>query len=241
MKSVGLREWLWNLRCQMRIRERLTTGYRKWISLSSRKSAIQSYLNSKGPKKLQVGSGYNPLPGWLNTDLLATSSVIFMDATKKLPFPDNSLDYIFTEHVFEHICYIDGNNFLKEAHRVLKPGGRIRIATPDLPFLIRLYNEPDAEVSKSYIKNSIDRYVKTPKFYARAVVLNDFFRNWGHQFIYDFETLNHTLQTAGFEKTIQFKPMESNTANFKNIESHGEIIGEEFNLMETIVVEAEKA
>ncbi len=224
----------------MRLRERTTTTYNRWRSLLSRPATIKRYLDASGLKKLQVGCGYNPLDGWLNTDLLATSKVVYLDATEKLPFPDNSLDYIFTEHVFEHISYLLGSNFLKEAHRVLKPGGRIRIATPNLPFLIDLYSNPDSETSKRYIKNSIDRYVEVPKFYDRAVVVNNFFRNWGHQFIYDSATLNHTLQNAGFSKMVQFKPLESADANLRGLESHGKIIGEEFNLLETIVVEAEK-
>lgn len=241
MNLTGFRKWLWNLRCRMQLRERMTTTYNRWRSLLSRQLAIKRYLEANGFKKLQVGCGYNPLDGWLNTDLLATSRVVYLDATKPLPFPDNSLDYIFTEHVFEHIDYGNGNNFLKEAFRVLKPGGRIRIATPDLPFLINLYSHPDTEVSQRYIRNSVDRYVIEPKFYDRAVVLNNFVRNWGHAFIYDFTTLNHTLQTAGFSKVVQFKPMESADANLRNLETHGKIIGEEFNLLETIVVEAEKA
>ena len=199
-----------------------------------------SYLDGNGPKKLQIGCGRNPLSGWLNTDLLANQKVVYMDATKPLPFPDNTLDYIYSEHIFEHISYRDGGKFLKESHRVLKPGGRIRIATPDMAFLIRLYSESETEVSKRYIKNSIDRYVQEPKLCARAVVVNNFFYNWGHQFIYDFETLYYTLETAGFKKTVQFKPMESGDLNLRDLESHGKIIGEEFNLLETIVVEAEK-
>jgi predicted SAM-dependent methyltransferase len=241
MKSRTLRKWLWDLRCRMRIRERATTSFFRWRSLLSRKFLIKSYFGSNGLKKLQVGCGKNPLNGWLNTDLLATSEVIYMDATKPLPIPDNSLDYIFTEHVFEHINYSDGNSFLKEAYRVLKPGGRIRIATPDLSFLIRLYSKPDTEVAIRYIKNSVDRYVREPKVYEEAVVVNNFFYNWGHQFIYDFEMLNFTLQSAGFTKAIRFNPLESTDANLRNLEAHGKMIGEEFNLIETIVVEAEKA
>ena len=225
----------------MRVRERAITSCRRWRSLLSRQSSIKSYLDSNGPKKLQIGCGKNPLSGWLNTDLLANQKVVYVDAVKKLPFPDNSLDYIYSEHIFEHISYRDGGKFLKEAHRVLKPGGRIRIATPDMAFLIRLYNQPETEISKRYIQFSIDTFIQEPKVGARAVVVNNFFYNWGHQFIYDFETLAYTLQAAGFRNTIQSKPLESGDPNLKNLESHGEIIGEEFNLLETIVVEAEKA
>lgn len=236
-----LQQWLWNLRCRMRIREWATTGYYRWRWLLLRQAVIRRYLDSKGPKKLQIGCGKNPLPGWLNTDLLAGPKVVFLDATRKLPFPDRSLDYIFSEHIFEHISYRDGSRFLEEAHRVLKPAGRIRIATPDMAFLIRLYCQPEAEISKSYIRNSIDRFVEEPKFYARAVVVNNFFSSWGHQFIYDFETLDYSLQTAGFRNTVQFKPRESVDPDLTGLESHWKIIGEEFNLLETIVVEAEKA
>lgn len=238
---TALREWFWDLRCRMRIRERATTGYWHCRSLLSRRSLIKDYLESSGSKKLQIGCGRNRLSGWLNTDLVANHEVVYMDATKPLPFPDNSLDCIFSEHIFEHISYRDGSRFLKECHRTLKPEGRIRISTPDLAFLIRLYNEPETDVSKRYIKFAIDTFINEPKVCARAVVVNNFFYNWGHQFIYDYEILQYTLHAAGFKKIIRFKPGESNDLHLKGLESHGKIIGEEFNLLESIVVEAEKA
>ena len=241
MKTATQKTWLRDLRCRLHLRERLTTGCWRWRSLLSRQNVIRNYLAAAGPKKLQIGSGLNPLPGWLNTDLLAGQKVVYMDATKPLPFPDDSLDYIFTEHMFEHISYRDGAGLLKEAHRILKPGGRIRIATPDLAFLVRLYNQPDTDLAKRYIKFCVDTFIQEPKLGARAVVVNNFFRNWGHQFIYDFEMLDYTLQAAGFSRTIQCRPLESADPNLKNLEAHGKIISEEFNLLETIVVEAEKA
>ena len=235
-----LRKWLWDLRCRMRVRERATVNFQRYKSLLKRRASIKSYLDSSGLKKLQIGCGKNPLSGWLNTDLLASQQVVYMDATAKLPLPDSSMDYIYSEHIFEHISHRDGSKFLKEAYRVLKPGGRIRIATPNMAFLFQLYGQPEDECSKRYIKNSVDIYIKEQMPYARAVVINNFFYNWGHQFIYDFETLEHTLNLAGFQNTSQFQPQESNDPNLKNIEAHGRIIGEEFNRMETIVVEAQK-
>ena len=232
---------LWELRCKLRLHERLTTSCWRWRSLLSRSAVIKRYLAANASKKLQIGCGKNPLTGWLNTDLLANQNVVYMDATKPLPFSDNSLDYIYSEHIFEHINYQAGSKFLKESHRVLKPGGRIRIATPDMAFLIRLYSQSETDISKRYFKHTIDRFVQEPKFCARAVVVNNFFYSWGHQFIYDFETLDYTLRNAGFLNTIQVKPQESADHNLRNLESHGKILGEEFNLLETIVVEAEKA
>jgi predicted SAM-dependent methyltransferase len=48
-------------------------------------------------------------------------------------------DYVFSEHMIEHVSYAEGLLMLRECLRVLKPGGRIRIATPSLEVLLDLY------------------------------------------------------------------------------------------------------
>lgn len=201
---------------------------------------ITQYLKENLVRKLQIGSGHNPLQGWLNTDLEVEKGLIYLDATKPLPMPDSSMDYVFSEHMFEHIPYQDGNKFLKEANRVLKSGGKIRIATPDLDFLIRLYLEIDTDLVRRYVKFEVDRYISYPKAYTRGNVINNTFRNWGHQFIYDFEMLSLTLADAGFTDIVRSTPNQSDDPQLRNLESHGRVIGEEFNLFETIVVEAKK-
>jgi len=52
------------------------------------------------------------------------------DAEKdKIPFSENMFDYVFIKSVIEHIANTD--LFLSEIHRVLKPGGKVIILTPD--------------------------------------------------------------------------------------------------------------
>lgn len=240
MNFQDFKQTLWDLRCSLNLKRRLTYGIRKYQSQLSRKQLISRYLDENPVRKLQIGSGHNPLQGWLNTDLEVEDGLIYLDATEPLPLPDTSIDYIFSEHMFEHIPYQAGNQFLREANRILKSGGRIRIATPDLDFLIRLHKEFVTDLVQRYIKFEVDRYIAYPKAYTRGNVINNTFRNWGHQFIYDFEMLSLTLSEAGFTEIVRHVPKESNDPQLRGLESHGRVIGEEFNLFETIVVEASK-
>jgi len=56
-----------------------------------------------------------------------------------LPFRDASFDAVYHSHVIEHLTPRDASAFLRECVRVLKPGGAIRVATPDLEAMARTY------------------------------------------------------------------------------------------------------
>jgi predicted SAM-dependent methyltransferase len=202
---------------------------------------IDEYLRSSKVAKVQIGCGSNLLEGWLNTDYTAFPSVLYVNAVKPLPFPSGTLDYVFSEHMFEHVSREEGQQFLREVHRALKPQGKVRIATPDLAFLIRLYDNPDADLARRYRQAVAASFPAEFDIAPRAVVVNRFFYSWGHQFIYDFDILVHTLTSAGFTDVRQCKPRESDDPLLRNLESHGKVIGDEFNEFETIVVEARKA
>jgi predicted SAM-dependent methyltransferase len=149
-------------------------------------------------KKLHLGCGDNPLPGWFNTDLNPTRpNVATLDATKPFPFPSNSIDEIFTEHMIEHIPYTDAISMLKECYRVLQPGGKVRVSTPDLAFLVALY-KPESDVQKRYIKWSCDYWISWAPKPSSVFVINNFVRDWGHKFIFDEQTLREAFATAGF-------------------------------------------
>lgn len=75
--------------------------------------------------KLNLGCGGNILPGFENHD----SDV---DISRPLPWKDNSVDFILLEHCLEHVNGPDGFRFMREANRILKPGGALRICVPQL-------------------------------------------------------------------------------------------------------------
>lgn len=211
------------------------------------RNIIAEYLNRNDVKKLQIGCGSNNLKDWLNTDLnFRKNEVAYLDAGKQFPFPDDVFDYIYSEHIFEHLTFTQGLNMLGESFRVLKPGGHIRLATPDFDFLIKLYNQPDKELHKRYVRWSTERYVHEisrhldENEYSAAFVVNNFFRDWGHEILYNYEGLELCLKKKGFTHISRKEVGESRLEVFKRLEKHGEIIPEEFNTLETIVVEAKK-
>jgi predicted SAM-dependent methyltransferase len=169
--------------------------------------------------KLHLGCGKNMLPGWINTDFPPKKeNVLELDATKKFPFEDNSIDYVFSEHMIEHISFEDGFFMLSECARILKPGGKIRCSTPDLRFLIDLHQNPTKEINDRYIKWAVDQCWKN-QIYLPGMVFNNFVRNWGHLFIYDKETMTHSLTAAGFVNIEQFSINDSKDVELKNLEN----------------------
>ena len=116
----------------------LTMDVRVLVWLAKRNARITSYLRDHQVRKLQLAASNNLLPGWLNTDIFPNhDSVVYLDARKHFPFDDNTFDCIMAEHMIEHIEYRAAQVMLQECLRVLKSGGRVRIATPDLQVLLR--------------------------------------------------------------------------------------------------------
>jgi SAM-dependent methyltransferase len=176
-----------------------TTTRRSSALTRTRTRAIRAYLSSHPVPKLQLGAGPNALPGWLNSDLEPGGpGVIFLDATRPFPFPDGVFDYVFSEHLIEHVSYADGLRLLREVYRVLKPGGRTRIATPNLEALVGLYAPDQSASQRQYVRRSVDRYCPGVGANAECFVINNFFYNWDHRFIYDASTLRAAMEAVGF-------------------------------------------
>jgi predicted SAM-dependent methyltransferase len=207
----------------------------KW----ARRAVINNYLRDNSLSKLQIGSGHNIREGWLNTDYSPRlPQHVFLDATKPFPFLDGSFQYIFSEHMLEHVNYSQGMFMMRECHRVLKPNGRIRIATPNLRNFLDLYHAEKSDAQKRYIVWALE-YNQLPRTTAsECFILNNFVRAFGHKFVYDPETLQSLLAQAGFKDIHRFAPGQSNDENLRDIEIGGARIGESNNLFETMVFEA---
>lgn len=220
----------------------LARDIRVLVWLVKRNGKIADYLKAHPVKRLQLGTSNNILDGWLNTDTLPNhDSVVYLDATKRFPFDNNTFEYIMAEHMIEHIEYQAAEVMLRECFRVLKPGGRVRFATPDLRVLLALHSREKTDAQTNYINWLVARLMPGVRQCQDVFVINNAFRAWGHCFLYDQEALHHALYSSGFREIKFYKPGASEDPNLKNLESHGREIGaEDINQFETIVVEGRK-
>lgn len=104
-------------------------------------------MNGKGstvpplpPRLLNLGCGSALHPEWINLDSAATApGVIAHDLRCGLPFPPDSFDAAYGSHVLEHLEPDAAARLLRECHRILRPGGILRIVVPNLEVIARLY------------------------------------------------------------------------------------------------------
>jgi len=189
---------------------------------------IKDICKSVDPVKLHIGSGRNYKEGWVNIDSdPKVKADVFYDLTKGIPFPDNSVDYIFNEHFIEHLSYDEGFEFMKEAYRVLKPGGIIRIACPDLDAMIESYQK-DTWRSMEWVK-----LIKASWYPSGCFMLNQcIMENGLHKYMYNKSELIRRLIEAGFDSgdiSVE-KYRRSKNKEFENLEKR----------QDSLIIEAKK-
>jgi predicted SAM-dependent methyltransferase len=219
----------------------------------SRKKQIAAYFSKHPVRKLQLGAGSNGLTGWLNSEAFVPSSFthslkiagnyIFLDVCRPFPFEDSSVDYIFHEHVIEHITYQQGQFMLQECFRILKPGGWMRIATPDLQVFVALYGNQTSGDQKLFL-SEYTRFnsgvwssdLSHVSNNHAVFVLNHALRAWGHQFIYDYPTLSDAVQNTGFINITREEPQTSQNIHLLSLEYRKDLVG----IFDALVIEAQK-
>lgn len=131
------------------------------------------------------------------------------DATTRIPVPDNSVEVLYSSHMFEHLDRREAAMFLAEARRVLVSGGIIRLAVPDLEKHVNSYmTHPDADVFMESLTvcvpkpRSLSERVRTVLVGARH-----------HQWMYDGKSLCKLLGHCGFAEARNFPPGETRIEN----------------------------
>lgn len=97
-------------------------------------------------RRLHWGCGPITPYGWVNSDLEPWPGVdVVADIRAGLPLGDNAFDYIVSIHTLPELSYADLDPALAELQRVLRPGGVLRLALPDLDKAIQAYLHKDVD------------------------------------------------------------------------------------------------
>jgi len=176
---------------------------------------IRALLKSGKVLHLHAGCGNVLLSGWLNTDLLdlvgANGEVtrpghaylarghVYLkhDATEPYPIPSGTVTSVYSEHYIEHLTLVDAAAWLRELHRVLKPGGVLRFSTPDLLQYVRGYIDEKQQLYNAWSRGLKAHGVQLQP--RRAFRFNTVMRQWGHQYLYDYDELALALSKARFK------------------------------------------
>jgi len=150
------------------------------------------------------------------------------DITKGIPLPDGSLKGIFTEHVLEHLTLEENDFVLAEFNRLLEPGGTLRVIVPDVEIYIDTYIQRKEQNSvRTFPYEDQDSY---DGLYTPILSVNRIFHKWGHQFLYDFQTMHMLLERNGFENIKRETFMSGRDAQL--------LVDLEWRALESLYVEA---
>jgi predicted SAM-dependent methyltransferase len=173
-----------------------------------------SKLKKATPLKLNLGCGKVKYKGWINIDLQPNADIV-MDIRKNLPFEDNSVDLVYNEHLIEHLTFQESSKFLNQIYRCLKIGGTVRVATPDLDYIVDKYfnNWNDQE----WLRTTEYGYIKT-----KGNMINVSFREWEHKYLFNEEDLRIHLVNAGFKSVERCSINQSKNPELSGLETRSD-------------------
>jgi len=206
-----------------------------WRARLRIKEVIARALSGGGKVKLFIGCGRCRLDHtWLHADIHRGD--LYINALKRLPFEENQVDFIFSEHFIEHLPETKIRRFWKECQRILKPGGWMRHSTPDLDFFIRLYGGKIKNVTLDAFYSRI-RHIRKETPHP-CIFMNEVLHLWGHRFNYSQDYLQEIWKEAGFINMRRARFCESEISELANLEQHG--VEEWYRNQATLVMEAQK-
>jgi predicted SAM-dependent methyltransferase len=183
-----------------------------------------------GGHRLHLGCGARIVPGWVNIDGTRREGVdLWWDVRSCLPFGDGAATAIYSEHLLEHLTKEDAIRLLRECHRVLAPGGKLRLGVPDAELYLRAYAD-----GRAGFFERLERLGGAVVPLSTPIdVVNQMFRMGGHhRFAWDVVALTASLESIGF-RVERWNPGEAS--------SEGLCLDDPAHAFETLYVEATKA
>lgn len=124
-----------------------------------------------------------------------------LDVLKPLPFAAQSFNWVYAEHLIEHLTLEDGIRWLNQIRRILAPGGLLRLTTPDLRRYLEGYLYENGFFAR-HRQCLIELGAPQEEIPGRkAFMVNQIFQFFGHRWLYDIDELRYALRSAGFSDT----------------------------------------
>tara|TARA_R110000824_G_scaffold104214_1_gene247286 strand:+ start:1753 stop:2313 length:561 start_codon:yes stop_codon:yes gene_type:complete len=141
------------------------------------------------PVKLHLGCGPKYIPGFIHVDANPYEHVDHLGGVDNLEhIANDSVDLIYACHVLEHFGRNEFQQVLEEWHRILKPGGVLRLSVPDFAKTVKIYAE------KSLLVDGIMTVMGSLVGGQRDAF--DY-----HKIVFDEALLDQSLRDAGFQTT----------------------------------------
>lgn len=197
-------------------------------------------------RNLHLGSGASCPENWINIDMIAGD--MQLNLCWDLPFEKDSIQFVYAAHTFEHLDYhTSARRLVKEIHRILMPGGTVRLAVPDMEAYTKAYITNNSAFFEAYER-------ARPEFGAAAGFRTPMSKvmmmagsaskpsGWfEHKMGYDFQTLSQLFIEAGYAKCERSKFEASPHAVLQEIDSYSRVTGFEFaNVENSLFIEATK-
>lgn len=144
---------------------------------------------------LNLGCGDRNFPGYEPVDVRVNGKDV-----RKLEHADLSQDEVMASHVLEHLPYSDMLDVMSEWTRVLKPGGVLRIAVPDM-------RKIGAELAKPDLDDGQVQYLAAMLYGSQNYKEN--FHQWG----YTEQTLSRAMYAAGIGNIRTWQPFNDDCSS----------------------------
>ena len=198
---------------------------------------------------LEIAAGIKRGPNWdAYRDVSDPDNGVQEYDMRQLPMQgiaDDTYDGVYSEHFIEHLHKSEGIAFLKEMHRVLKPGGTIRTVWPAREFIDHLLSDQpltkdQEDFCKVYYPHYVVRHGFCPQEYRdqsmRVQCAQGLLSQKGeHLYVWSQAEFVQTLMEIGFTLVQSHEYQESRLTDFTGIEEPGKI-----RQVHSRVVEAQK-
>ena len=120
-----------------------------------------------------------------------------------IPFPDQSIDKIYSSHFFEHLTFKEGQKNLDECLRVLKPGAIFSICVPNARLFV------DAYLNSKNKSNELIQHLPAFNNTTKIDFLNyNAYMDGEHKYMFDEENLVFILRSKGL-KNVRLRQFDS--------------------------------